>query len=312
MRLLSVVGVKTSEGRRATIIQSNSFYQSKVSGSLFKRGQKTTFLVLSTILALYLQARDYEPLIRCQSALVETLNPVSQLVAAPFQWISNFQLYFQDKQKMLEELQTLKLQNDNLLRHHQNMHQATLENTKLREALNVQSNVIDDIITVQISHHTYNGYSKSFYTHVSDFESVSKNNPVLTTTGYLVGRITLVGESTSIQKDSKLVQIIPICDPASRVPVKIEGTNDQAILKGNGRQGLELIHVDPTQLKVGQRVITSGSGGRFPAGIPVAEITQVGITIHAIPLGHLQDQDFALILTDNNPSPLSDSAPHSE
>lgn len=311
MRLLSVVGVKTIEGRRATIIQSNSLYRNKVTGSLFKRGQKTTILVLCTILALYLQARDYEPLIRCQSALAEALNPVSQLVAAPFQWASNFQLYFQDKQKMLEELQTLKLQNNNLLRQNQNVQQAILENTKLREALKVQSNVLDDILTVRVSHHTYNGYSKTFNAYVSDFEAVSKHNPVLTTTGYLVGRITLIGKSNKLTQDkTKLVQITPIYDPSSRVPVKIEGTTEQAVLKGNGQQDLELIHVEnPAQIKPGQLLVTSGSGGIFPAEIPVAKITHVGTSIHATPLGNLHDQDFAFILSDNNASTLNDSTP---
>lgn len=304
MRLLSVVGIKTSKGRRTTIVQSNSFYQDKVVGGLFKRGQKTSLIILCTTLALYLQMKEYPPLLACQLFLVEAFNPVTQIISTPFQWLSNIQRYFQSKEEILAELQSLKLQNDSLLRHHQNTQRTTIENKKLREALNVQSSVVDDIITVRISHHTYDGYTKIFYSHVSDFESISKHNPVLTTTGYLVGRVTIVGNGNVFsQEKSKLVQIMPINDPGSRIPVKIEGTNEQAILKGKGQQGLELIHIENTaQLKVGQKLVTSGIGGIFPAEIPVAQISHVGTTILATPLGGIKDQDFTLILANNNSS----------
>lgn len=301
MQLLSVVGIKTREGRRAAIVQSSYSRSNAWIPGIFKQIHKTIFLLTCVSILIYLQVREFTPLVVAQNAVVEFLNPVTNFLSRPFQLYTHIQTYFQQKDELITQIESLKLQNDHLLRVQQQTQQAVSENIKLRTALRVQDDVVDDMITVQLSHHTFDGYSKLFYTKVSSLESVVKNDPVLTTTGFLAGRVTSVGRGVGA-KNMKLTCVMPITDPASRIPVKIQGTDHHAILKGKGDGICELIYMEnPGQVELDQKLVTSGVGGIFPAEIPVASITHVGTSILAKPLGQLKDQAFALILTQTPP-----------
>lgn len=83
----------------------------------------------------------------------------------------------------------------------------------------------------------------------------------------------------------QLVEVLPntsvamlITDPSHAVPVTIERTGLRTIAVGSKQSGdlLELSNI-PTSadVQVGDKLITSGLGGRFPAGFPVGEIREV-------------------------------------
>lgn len=83
----------------------------------------------------------------------------------------------------------------------------------------------------------------------------------------------------------QLVEVLPntsvamlVTDPSHAVPVTIERTGLRTIAVGNKQSGdlLELSNI-PTSadVQVGDKLITSGLGGRFPAGFPVGEIREV-------------------------------------
>lgn len=297
MQLLSVVGVKTSRGQRAAIVQSSASLRNKTLRRFLTKFSQTTVLLTLTFGILFLQIREYEPVMEIQSRITDTLAPLTEIITAPTRWISEIisstQIYLKNKEDVVTENLALKMHNDYLIRQKNSLAQTIVENEKLREALSVQSTITDNILTVQISHHTHDGYSQTFYTKISDYNKVSKNDPILTTKGYLVGRV----HHTSGPRN-KLTRIMPITDPASRVPVKVEKSGEQAVLKGQGQSPMELTHIENlSKFEVGQILVTSGIGGIFPAGLPVAVITQINNTVYAVPLGKMEDQEFVLILT---------------
>lgn len=83
----------------------------------------------------------------------------------------------------------------------------------------------------------------------------------------LVGRISGVGQSTS--------RVILLSDSNSRLPVTIEPSGQRAILSGNNTNlpPIEFIET-PERVRPGDRVISSGEGGVFPAGILVGRVVQ--------------------------------------
>lgn len=90
--------------------------------------------------------------------------------------------------------------------------------------------------------------------------------PVIGAAG-LAGRVTDVGLISS--------RVMLLSDPNSRVPVKVERTGWTGIAAGTGE--LELLFLfDPASatdsLQIGDRLVTSGDGGLFPPGLPVAVI----------------------------------------
>ena len=83
----------------------------------------------------------------------------------------------------------------------------------------------------------------------------------------LVGRISGVGNSTS--------RVILLTDTHSRVPVTIQPSGRRAILTGdNSAMPLLGFLEDAEHVRPGDRVVSSGDGGVFPAGIPVGQVAQ--------------------------------------
>jgi len=71
--------------------------------------------------------------------------------------------------------------------------------------------------------------------------------------------------------------VILLTDPAHAVPVRVERTGLRTTAYGTGAADrLLLSHVPfSANLQAGDRLVSSGLGGRFPAGLPVAIITEV-------------------------------------
>ncbi len=81
----------------------------------------------------------------------------------------------------------------------------------------------------------------------------------------LVGRISGVGDSTA--------RVILLTDASSRIPVTIQPSGQHAMLVGDNspRPPLDFLE-SPDQARAGDRVISSGDGGVFPAGLLVGEV----------------------------------------
>lgn len=81
----------------------------------------------------------------------------------------------------------------------------------------------------------------------------------------LVGRISGVGETTS--------RVILLTDAASRLPVTIQPSGQRAILAGDNTAAPTLEFLEDLEaIKPGDRVVSSGDGGVFPAGMLVGQL----------------------------------------
>jgi len=81
----------------------------------------------------------------------------------------------------------------------------------------------------------------------------------------LVGRISGVGQTTS--------RVILLTDASSRIPVTIQPSGQKAMLVGDNSPAPPVEFVEaPEQVRPGDRVISSGDGGVFPAGLLVGQV----------------------------------------
>jgi rod shape-determining protein MreC len=97
----------------------------------------------------------------------------------------------------------------------------------------------------------------------------------------VVGRVIETGQWSA--------RILLLSDLNFRLPVMIEELRQQAIFKGQGRDDPELLFVSQKQdVKPGMRIVTSGHGGMFPAGLPVGIVKGMKEgEILVQPYGHL-------------------------
>lgn len=125
---------------------------------------------------------------------------------------------------------------------------------------------------------------------VGRHQSVRVGDPVVDGQG-ICGQVVSTGLSTS--------QVLQVTDPLHSLPVVIERTGVQGIVSGTGVDGL--VELDGVlviaDVQVGDVMVTSGLGGRFPYGYPVAEVVSFiaddpyqGMRVYAEPLSNPRDQ----------------------
>ena len=109
-----------------------------------------------------------------------------------------------------------------------------------------------------------------------------------------------------------------ITDADHAVPVTVERTGLRTIAEGTGDSGLLRLPYLPNNADVrpGDRLITSGLGGVFPRGRPVAEVTEVlrqpgqsFSEVRASPLAALErDQEVLLVWKNDEPPEVEATA----
>jgi len=117
-----------------------------------------------------------------------------------------------------------------------------------------------NFITARVIADSGNAFVKSLLVEAGSLDRVQKNYAVIAGEG-LIGRVIEVGKNVS--------RILLVSDMNSRIPVLIENTSQHAVLAGGNETSPTLEHLPASSgVDVGARIVTSGHGGVFPAGIP--------------------------------------------
>jgi rod shape-determining protein MreC len=172
------------------------------------------------------------------------------------------------------------------------------ENERLRELLNSIEEEqgfevrVAEILSVDMENR------QRFLINRGKADGVFVGQPLLDAEG-IVGQVVAVSQLSS--------EAMLITDAEHAVPVTVERTGDRTIAEGTGDTGLlSLPYLTNTaDIEPGDRLVTSGLGGVFPRGRPVAEITKVELKpeqpfaiVVARPLARLdRDQEVLLIWT---------------
>ncbi|OYU36908.1 rod shape-determining protein MreC [Novosphingobium sp. PASSN1] len=121
-------------------------------------------------------------------------------------------------------------------------------------------------------------------------QGVRAGQPVRSAAG-LIGRVIEAGPGTA--------RVLLVTDPENVVPVRRARDGLPAFVEGksDGRIAIRLLNMGTNPLRKGDVFVTSGSGGLYPPGIPVAVVTDV---LHDGGIGHLAsdpaDADFVVVL----------------
>ena len=140
------------------------------------------------------------------------------------------------------------------------------ERERLAAALHYTPQVPGRLRPTQVVYLDHSSWLRTLILYVGE-RPARQDEPVITPAG-LVGRVILVSGSYA------KVQLIT--DRAAAASAVIERTRRQALVRG-GDDGLELDFV-PLQASVepGDRVLTAGTDGIYPRGIPIGTVVQVG------------------------------------
>ncbi|MCK4655407.1 MAG: rod shape-determining protein MreC [candidate division Zixibacteria bacterium] len=156
--------------------------------------------------------------------------------------------------------QTLELTS---LREHQK------ENERLRNLLGFKETLGYDLIPAEIIALDPKRRQNAVLSEISSEKSVSSNLPVVNVDG-------LVGKTTSVLND--LVTVELLTSPNCRVAARDANTRVLGIIRWVGGRHLLLDNVSLSDtVRVGDTIITSGLGGRFPENLPIGTISNVEV-----------------------------------
>ncbi len=178
------------------------------------------------------------------------------------------------------------------------------ENLRLRGLRDATSRVAQRFVVAEILRVDLNPFRHRVIVNKGTRDGAFKGQPLLDATG-IFGQITRAGTFSS--------EAILITDAEHAIPVQVNRNGLRTIAVGTGDLDLRRLSLPflPTNadIKVGDLLVSSGLGGVFPPGYPVATVTKVDkgsaqtlAAISAEPAARLdRDREVLLIWTDEPP-----------
>jgi rod shape-determining protein MreC len=142
------------------------------------------------------------------------------------------------------------------------------ENIELRDLLKSSYEISEPVLIAELMRVDLDPYTHLIQIDKGSNSGLFVGQPVLDAQG-VMGQIDQIGPFSAIVR--------LITDPGHAIPVQINRTGVRAIALGTGdTQRLELSSLpNNVDVQVGDLLVTSGLGGRFPQGYPVARVTRV-------------------------------------
>jgi len=224
------------------------------------------FVILSIILMVVDHHQGHLKVIRSAlSALVYPLQYVVNLPIEATEWISltlvthNTLLKENDRLKQDHLLLSSKLQRYEVLE---------TENRRLRELLESSFRINDKVLVAELIAVELQSFRRQIVINKGQREGAYDGQPIVDASG-IMGQIVHVGPFSST--------VILITDPNHALPVQVNRNGLRAIAVGMGQNDKLLLEHLPNNadIRVGDLVISSGLGRRFPQGYPVGQIENI-------------------------------------
>ena len=176
------------------------------------------------------------------------------------------------------------------------------ENIRLRRLLNSANTLDDRVLIAELIGVSPDPSVHQVIVNRGSEDGVYKGQALLDAQG-LMGQVVEVGKTSS--------KVLLITDIMHELPVQINRNGVRLIAAGMGDlYRLRLPHVANTMdVVVGDMLVSSGLGQRFPVGYPVAEVTQVTVdpakrfaTVTARPMAEMNRSRHVLLVFDRPPS----------
>lgn len=198
------------------------------------------------------------------------LSPVYWTLNAPGRLVDWGRDSLRSEGDLLAENQELKTRLLVLEAKTQKMASLTTEVNRLQELLNASTIVDDSVLVAEIIGVNPDPYLHELIINKGAEVGVYVGQPVLDSSG-------LMGQITSVQRNRS--RALLISDSSHAVPVQVLRNGVRGVLVGSGSlDRLLLVNMPGTaDIKSGDMLVSSGLGGRFPAGYPVAEVTHVSL-----------------------------------
>jgi len=265
-------------------------------------GLRVLILIFLSILLMVLDHRQNH-LQSVRKAIGIAVYPVQIVVDAPFRLWAWARESLTSRNELHLEVSRLQAERLLLSARLQRLTALEAENARLRNLLEARAIVRDEVRVAEIMAVDTNPYGHNLVIDVGERDGAYNGQAIVDADG-VVGQITETGYLTS--------QAMFITHPSHALPVEVNRNGLRTIAKGTGAfDRLDLPFLpNNADVRAGDLLVTSGLGGAFPAGYPVAVITSVNripqepfADVTATPSAAVdQVREVMLIFTGENPA----------
>ncbi len=239
-------------------------------------------LILTCALTLWIDSSsDY--LRGFRQATSPWIEPVIGMAHLPLRLSSGVSDTFQTVVDRGERVDALEAENFELRALASRMAGLVAENARLRALLGSSSQLESDALIAEVLSLEQRSARHRLILDKGERDGVRVGQAVIDSTG-LLGQVTEVMPGLS--------KVMLVTDPSHAVPMLNERTGQQVIAEGTGdRQQLSVRFISVSaDIRLGDSLVTSGLGRRFPRGYPVGQISN----IEMIPGESFQSVDMSI------------------
>ena len=224
-------------------------------------------VLLLCLLGLFLLWRIDSPRVeRFRAQVVDRVVPNFDWAMAPVTGAANILRDFQSYQRIYQQNQDLRRELQQMKAWKEAALQLEQENARLLDLNNVQLDPRLTFVTGVVLADSGSPFRQSVLINVGARDGIVDGWAAMDGLG-LVGRISGVGRNTA--------RVILLTDTSSRIPVIIQPSGQQALLLGDNSIAPLVDFIEAAdQVRPGDRIMTSGDGGVFPAGLLIGQLAE--------------------------------------
>ncbi len=202
-----------------------------------------------------------------RQGFIAALHPLEIIANAPSEWYRDMKKYFSAHNALVQENYALKEQAFEQKVMLQRLSTIQAENVHLRSLLNGNIPIQPKAVLGEISHMGRDPFTHTVVVNRGSQHNIQAGQAVVDSKG-VIGQVTRVYPFTS--------EVTLITDKELSIPIQIERNQLRAIAFGEGNNTLDIPFL-PTNvdIKVGDKLVTSGIDGVYPAGLAIATVTKI-------------------------------------
>lgn len=196
------------------------------------------------------------------------VTPIQFVAGVPGQVGGLIDVWLESEENVRAAYQRILDENARLRFRLQRMQALELENRDLRRILSAPQRGDTRMLMGQVVEVSLDPYRQTILVNRGAADGVFVGQPVFDPDG-------LLGEVSEVMPVTSAVTLIT--DPGHALPVQVSRHGLRAVALGTGQPDrLRIVYLTlNVDIRKGDRLVTSGLGGRFPAGYPVARVTEV-------------------------------------
>jgi len=228
---------------------------------------RLTVLVTLSV-ALMVVDHRYHHLENVRGFLSGAIAPLRYAVNLPAEWLGWTSQQVSSRAELIERVNKLERTNLELRARQQRLVTLQAENRRLRELLQSSAKRDDRVRVGELLAVDLDPYRQQVVINKGKRDGVYRGQPVIDAHG-VMGQV--------IHTSSITATALLISDPNHALPVQVNRNGLRTIASGTGEPDrLDLLYIpNSADIRVGDLVVSSGLGGRFPANYPVATVTRV-------------------------------------